>query len=157
MPKIDFEGQWHNQHGSDMELTVRKNRVTGVYRTRVGAPGDAEEFDLLGFCAGDLLSFTVNFGKYGSLTAFAGQNTEDDRGERIDMFWHLAKDVRDGSEPDQMWAALLTGMDVFRRGAAPAGQKRQTLMRRPSSPIRPVEIEPQEEDDADADDTATAH
>jgi hypothetical protein len=152
MPKIDFEGQWYNQHGSDMELTVKKGKVTGVYRTRVGAPGDAEEFDLVGFCSGDLLTFTVNFGKYGSLTAFAGQNTEDDKGERIDMFWHLVKDVRDGSEPDQMWAALLTGMDVFRRGAPPAQLNLQSVMRRPSSPIRPVEIDADPEE-ADTDES----
>ena len=84
-----------------MTLKVRADgRITGKYRTGVGAPTPAEEFPLIGFVAGDLISFTVNFGKYGSLTSWAGQHTRNKAGtEEIFTQWYLAKNVPDQQEP----------------------------------------------------------
>jgi hypothetical protein len=113
---VDFSGKWRNQLRSEMELTVKGNKVTGKYRTGVGLPTPAEEFDLTGFCSGDLLAFVVNFGKFGSLTAWAGQHTIDDVGQgQIRTMWHLAKNVKDEDEPSELWAAVLSGADVFFR------------------------------------------
>jgi hypothetical protein len=116
VPQVDFNGKWNNQHGSEMTLHVQQGRVSGKYRTGVGAPGPTEEFDLAGFCSGDLIAFTVNFGKYGSLTAWVGQVAGEPPDERIQTLWHLAKNVEDPNEPKQLWAGVLTGADIFARG-----------------------------------------
>ena len=113
----DFEGTWYNQHGSEMLLRVESNgKLTGKYKTKVGAPGDEEEFDLSGFVSDDLIAFTVNFGKYGSLTSWAGQMTEENGADRrIDTLWHLSQNIKDTEEPEKLWASILSGCDVFQR------------------------------------------
>jgi hypothetical protein len=117
MPLFDFDGRWYNQHGSHMDIQVDSDGdVVGKYTTAVGAPGDEEEFSLVGFAAEDQLSFAVNFGKYASLTAWAGQASEDsDNNAVIITFWHLTKNIPDPSEPENQWATVLTGSDVFKR------------------------------------------
>lgn len=115
-PTIDFSGKWKNELKSEMELQVSASgSVTGLYRTGVGNPGPAEEFDLVGFASGDLVSFTVNFGKYGSLTSWVGQHSTDGQGGYIQTMWHLAKNVTDDKEPANLWGAVLTGSDTFRK------------------------------------------
>jgi len=99
-----------------MELSVSENSITGIYKTNVGTPQPTEEFSLVGFVTGDLITFTVNFGKYGSLTAWAGQHTEPTPGEFvIKALWHLAKNIPDADEPDDLWSAVLAGANNFRR------------------------------------------
>ncbi len=115
-PTVDFDGRWYNQHKSYMELRVDKQgRVTGEYTTMVGAPGNEEVFPLVGHAADDQVSFAVNFGKYGSLTAWVGQQTEVDGDATIVTFWHLTKNISDPQEPKNQWASILTGSDVFAR------------------------------------------
>ena len=115
-PNVDFEGIWENTLGSQMELSVQGNAVTGIYRTNVGAPEPTEEFSIVGFATGDLISFTTNFGKYGSLTAWVGQHTEVAAGQyEIRTMWHLARNVPDHEEPDDLWSATLAGANVFTR------------------------------------------
>jgi hypothetical protein len=94
---VNFSGKWHNQHCSEMELTIGPNgSLTGIYSTGVGAPTPAEHFPLVGFVADDQISFTVNFGSYGSLTAWVGQLTADAAGnEFLETFWHLTENVAD--------------------------------------------------------------
>jgi hypothetical protein len=135
-PSVDFDGTWHNQHGSKMELKVSKaGAVTGLYATGVGAPGKEEWFDLVGWASEDQIAFTVNFGKYGSLTAWVGQQTQDASGDaRIVTFWHLTKNVEDVEEPKKLWATVLTGSDVFTR-TAPSAEMVARLLRRPSHPV----------------------
>ena len=112
----DFEGTWYNQHGSEMILKVKDGAIAGTYATKVGTPGDEEQFALCGFVSGDLLSFTVNFGKYGSLTSWVGQLAgEDTNSRRIDTMWHLTQNIKDPDEPEQLWASVLSGCDVFTR------------------------------------------
>jgi hypothetical protein len=115
-PSVNFNGKWRNDLHSEMDLSVDgAGAVTGVYRTGVGSPSPTEEFDLVGFASGDLLSFTVNFGKYGSLTSWAGQHTIVGGAERIKTMWLLARNVEDANEPAAIWGAILTGADTFRR------------------------------------------
>lgn len=117
-PSVDFEGRWENELGSEVELSISGNRLSGVYRTNVGSPEPTEEFDLCGFVTGDVISFTVNFGKYGSLTAWVGQHTEIRPGEyTINTLWHLAKNVPDHDEPKDLWSAVLAGGNSFHRPA----------------------------------------
>jgi len=115
-PSVDFEGTWENLLGSQMEISVDENKLSGVYRTKVGAPTPSQEFELVGFVSGDLITFTVNFGKFGSLTAWAGQHTEVRSGEfEIRTLWHLTKNTEDSEEPEEMWASVLAGANSFSR------------------------------------------
>ncbi len=111
----NFEGTWKNQLSSDMTLTVVDGKVTGKYRTGVGAPTPAEEFELVGFTTCDQISFTVNFGKYGSLTSWVGQHTTDGGKEVIKTMWLLSENVPDSEEPKKLWGSVLTGADNFVR------------------------------------------
>jgi hypothetical protein len=136
-PSVDFDGTWFNQHGSKMELQVDDDTgaVNGRYTTAVGAPGKEEWFLLVGFASEDQISFTVNFGKYGSLTSWVGQQTLDSaKNARIITFWHLTKNVSDQEEPKKMWATVLTGSDVFTRNA-PLSAAVAALLMRPSHPV----------------------
>ena len=117
-PVVNFSGTWNNKLGSTMELEVDAHgNVTGMYRTAVGAPGKYEEFPLRGFTNGDLISFVVNWGRYGSMTAWVGQQTADTGGsdERIETLWHLAKNVSERNENNSLWGAFLTGTNTFTR------------------------------------------
>jgi hypothetical protein len=116
VPTVDFNGKWNNQHGSEMTLHVQQGGVSGKYRTGVGAPKPTEEFDVTGFCAGDVIAFTVNFGKYGSLTAWVGQVAGEPPNEILQTLWHLARNIQEQEEPDQLWEGVLAGADTFVRG-----------------------------------------
>jgi hypothetical protein len=115
-PSVDFNGKWRNELHSEMNLKVdTKGNVSGKFKTGVGVPSPDEEFDLAGFASVDLLSFTVNFGKYGSLTSWAGQHTIEDGTEVIKTLWLLARNVKDQDESADLWGAILTGYDNFQR------------------------------------------
>jgi hypothetical protein len=70
---------------------------------------------LLGFASDDLISFTVNFGKYGSLTSWVGQLAGTGATETIKTLWHLARNVADTDEPTKLWGSILAGADDFTR------------------------------------------
>lgn len=114
---VDFSGKWKNNLKSDMTLAIdASGKVTGKYRTGVGNPTPAEEFDLVGFATGDLLSFTVNFGQYGSLTSWVGQLTKDAQGvDQIKTMWLLSRNIADPDEDAGLWGSVLTGADFFFR------------------------------------------
>lgn len=114
---VNFNGRWCNSLGSVMEVQADVNGdLSGIYRTGVGQPEPTDPFDLTGFVTGDLIVFCVNFGRFGSLTAWTGQHTRNEQGnEVIRTLWHLAKNVKDELEPDQLWAAILAGANDFRR------------------------------------------
>ena len=115
--KVDFSGVWRNQRGSSMELSIDdRGRLSGTFRTVVGAPSGQESFPLCGFVQGDLIAFTVNFGVHESVTAWAGQHTIVGGRERIETLWHLAKNIPDADEERSLWAAVLAGADSFERG-----------------------------------------
>lgn len=128
IPNPDFNGPWYNELHSEMQLTVGADRkLTGRYRTGAGAPKPDEWFPLTGFVSGDLIVFTVNFGKYASLTAWAGQVAGDPPNERIQTLWHLARNIPDPKEPDELWEGLLAGADVFTRQPPPAPARTRRL------------------------------
>ncbi len=114
-PSVNFDGTWKNELTSDMTIKVTAGKVTGKYRTGVGDPTPAEEFDLVGFAAGDQISFTVNFSKYGSLTSWVGQHTMEGGIGVIKTMWLLSRNVADPDEPKNLWGSVLTGYDNFVR------------------------------------------
>ncbi|WP_435103449.1 avidin/streptavidin family protein [Arhodomonas sp. AD133] len=116
-PTVRFDGIWINKLGSEMSISVEGNTLSGSYRTAVGAPGHYENFPLIGFVNGDLIGFVVDWGKYGSMTSWAGQytNADDNTGERIETMWYLVNNVAEKDEPDGPWNATLSGSNVFTR------------------------------------------
>ena len=130
---VDFSGKWHNQHGSEMTLTVAPDgKVTGTFHTGVGSPSPPEGFPLVGFVCGDLIAFSVNFGKYQSVTAWTGQHTIEDGVEAIESMWHLAINIEERAEKDWLWSGIRSGADTFHRGPGP-GTRRSKLA--PSHPL----------------------
>ena len=114
--KVDFSGCWKNQRGSSIELDVDdRGRVSGTFRTAVGAPSPEESFPLCGIAQGDLIAFSVGFGVHESVTAWAGQHTIVGGCERIETLWHLARNIADEDEDRALWSAILTGCDSFER------------------------------------------
>lgn len=137
---IDFSGTWHNQHGSQLNLTIGDGgRVTGAFHTAVGTPSPAEGFPLAGFVLGDLITFSVSFGRYQSVTAWTGQHTVEDGVEKIDSMWHLAVNIEDREEKDWLWAGIRAGADVFLRGPAPKQTRRRKVA--PSHPLGRLKLQ----------------
>ena len=116
-PQVDFAGKWKNELGSEMELSVSGSKLTGTYRTGVGAPGNTEEFAISGVVNGDLIAFVVSWEKYGSASAWVGQQTADDGGsnERIETKWQLVENIAESAEKRSLWGSTTTGSDVFTR------------------------------------------
>ena len=113
----NFNGRWINDLGSTMVLSVSNTgTVTGKYKTAVGSPTANEEFDVVGFASGDLITFSANFGRYGSLTSWAGQLTEDANGSAVlRTLWLLTENVPDAEEPAKLWGSILAGANNFTR------------------------------------------
>jgi hypothetical protein len=116
-PNITFTGKWRNELGSIMELIVKGDRVEGKYHTAVGAPGQMEQFDIVGVVNGDLISLVVNWGVYGSVTAWVGEQTADAGGgnERIVTMWQMVNNISEEQEKSSLWGAFMTGSDIFNR------------------------------------------
>jgi len=113
---FNFFGRWRNQHGSEMNLTkFEDGKVSGTFRTGVGAHEPGEVHLLTGFVAGGLISFTVNFGKYDTLTSWTGQHNQIDGHDHIETMWHLARTIPENGRHDRLWAGVWTGSDTFNR------------------------------------------
>ncbi|MDX7902465.1 avidin/streptavidin family protein [Acinetobacter baumannii] len=114
--EINFLGEWVNELGSTLIIKSANNQqITGEYKTAKGAPTPTESFPLVGFISGDLISFTVNFGIYGSLTSWVGQHTIEKAKEVIKSTWVLAKNIKDEDEDKNIWGSVLTGSNSFTR------------------------------------------
>lgn len=114
---VNFNGKWINDLGSTMTLVVSSaGVVSGKYKTAVGSPTADEEFDVVGFASGDLITFSANFGRYGSLTSWAGQLTESADGSALlKTLWLLTENVPDAEEPTKLWGSILAGANNFTR------------------------------------------
>jgi hypothetical protein len=112
----DFNGKWHNQNGSEMELSVGADgRVSGWFRSAVGAVRPDRAYPLVGWCSGDLIAFCVSFESAG-VASWAGQHTQSGALEKIETLWHLAQDIPAPSERDWLWSGVRAGADHFVRG-----------------------------------------
>ena len=130
---IDLNGKWHNQHGSEMVLeTGPDGRIEGTFKSGTGLAKPSDVCRITGFAAGDLVTFSVDFGKFGSLTAWTGHVTEE-RGEaHIHAVWHMTIATPTPASTE-VWKGVWTGSDVFSRGPAP--RRETTLVRLPSHPV----------------------
>jgi hypothetical protein len=116
LPTVDFSGKWYNQRGSEMDLIVNGSIITGTYKTKVGSPDEHDLFYLTGFATEDLISFTVNFGHFGTLTSWAGQYAkEKDEPEMIHTCFVAAVDIKEALESRDIWGGVKVGSDFFQR------------------------------------------
>lgn len=100
----DSTQDYLNQAGSAMTLQISdKGEITGSYRTAIGC-GVGLERPLVGWKNGKAITFTVNFGKCGSLTSWVGHIQKN--GDIVTI-WTLAR----GGES---WDAKLTGTSTFK-------------------------------------------
>jgi len=107
-------GRWKNQMGSEMDLKVSGNDVTGTYTSASSAGGGPITGTLKGYVAGDLISFIVLW-PGGSMTAWTGQLVDDEDVPRIKTLWHLVTDIPDAQEPTRLWTSTFAGADEFTR------------------------------------------
>lgn len=119
-PTCEFPvGMWSNQLGSTMIITSVDNvtrLVTGCYCSPSGTA--SEWFRLTGFVNSqpflegqnnaNLISWVVQWGKFGSLTTWSGLCHEIPGSPSIDALWHLTR-----SNADQTWSHRLTDFDHF--------------------------------------------
>jgi len=127
---IDIEGTWYNQHGSRLELHADdEGHVDGWFHSGVGFDRPDERHRVEGCVRGDLISFHVDFGPHGTITAWTG-HVGLDRGEpAIHTLWHMA--VRGArSTGTTQWRGTWAGADTFHRQPAEAASAR-----RPSHPV----------------------
>ena len=112
----DFAGKWHNQNGSELELQLAGDgRVSGWFRSAVGAVPHDRSFPLTGWRSGDLIAFCVRFDTAG-VAAWSGQHTLSGGLEKLEALRHLAQDIPPQSEREWLWSAIRTGADHFVRG-----------------------------------------
>ena len=105
---MNFTGTWNNERGSQMVLDHHGNQIVGTYRTNVGSPEASETFALVGFAVETRITFTVDYSRYGSLTAWTGYVEEG----VLHTLWHLA---RRPEEPSEAWASVRAGAARFTR------------------------------------------
>lgn len=127
-PAPNWLGKWHNEMCSEMEIKsvdATTGLVAGTFKTGVGEASKTQVFPLTGYANGDLLTFSVNWGKpdtgkgSDSLTAWAGQHTIARDRELIRTMWDLARNVDNAKEQTDLWAGILAGSDGFLRGEVP--------------------------------------
>ncbi len=99
--------KFRNELGSimSMEFPVGGGLVTGTYKSGVSDPNT---YPLTGFVSGNVVTFTVNFTKEGSISAWAGQAVFNSVWE-IHTLWHLVEPTA----PADMWEDTFAGSDVF--------------------------------------------
>lgn len=110
-----FSGTWINERGSLVHLVPNNGLLSGYYRTNLGKPELGQRFPLTGFVDGDVITFSVNFSGFGSMTSWTGQLSVDDQGEYIRTLWHLTRDVDDDNEAAELWQSITAGASTFRR------------------------------------------
>lgn len=123
-PAAELVGTWQNDRGSVLvvDSVDADGHFHGAFRSGVGNVDPGAAFKVSGIANGDVVGFSVAFGKAGSVATWSGQLTRAaaESGaaeERLVTTWHLARDVADADEAAGLWASTLTGSDVFRRAA----------------------------------------
>jgi hypothetical protein len=94
---------WVNELGSTMSANIDSTgAITGTYTTAVGC-GVGEKRAITGFCNGHAVTFSVNWGKCASTTAWSG--TYD--GGQLQTLWQLVL----AKKPE--WDSIVSGADTF--------------------------------------------
>ena len=111
---MDFSGDWWSNRCALATLVEQGSLLSGVYIPSFGLEA-GRKLPLTGFRSGlDLISFVVNFGSNGPITAWAGQHAVEGKTEKIITQWHMTIDVPDEDEAT-VYKSITTGADVFVR------------------------------------------
>jgi hypothetical protein len=112
--QFDFSGHWVNELKSYMDLTVTGSDVSGKYVSAVSETGGpTPPFPLRGSVAGDLISFTVNWGE--AITTWVGHGVMSNGAPQILTLWHLVLTIQDETNPQEQWKTVMAGADEFTR------------------------------------------
>ena len=112
---INFSGDWWNNRCGVATLVEQGSVLSGVYIPSSGLEA-GQKLPLTGFRSGtDLISFVVNFGSDGPITAWAGQHTVEEGTEKIITEWYMTVDVPDEKERTELYRSIWAGSDVFVR------------------------------------------
>lgn len=116
-----IDGSWKNERGSIVVLRSVGSQLNGTYRTAGGKPSFSHEFDLVGVTNGDLISFSVAWIGFDSLTTWVGRYEQDS--DTIYTLWHLVRSHDDACDetgvriraPVELWKAFNTQASRFTR------------------------------------------
>jgi len=75
--------------------------------------GTNAAISLQGSVAGDLISFTVNWGE--TITTWIGHGVVDNGAPGILTLWHLVLTIPDETDPQKQWKTVMAGADEFVR------------------------------------------
>jgi hypothetical protein len=119
-------GTWHNENGSELRLEVGPaGRLSGRFVPGVGF-GAGEPFEVTGFATGHLVTFSVCFGKYDSLTSWVGHLIDDAGAPALKTLWQMSVEVPHADRKEQRWKGIWSGADEFRPGAPPSERRKDS-------------------------------
>lgn len=132
---VSVSGIWHNEHGSEIELTVLEGgRVAGRFRAGTGLARGGPASDLVGFTSGNLIAFAVDFGDLGSLTSWTGHVVTEGGVVCIHTNWTMCVELP-RNDAEDLWRGTWVGADRFDPGPAPEAGTRKEPTRQPSHPM----------------------
>jgi len=115
----NLKGNWVNQLGSTLSIVTidsTTNAITGTYQSPSGTSG--QKFALSGWINhlkpkpkqdnAQVISFSVQWGTYGSITSWTGYCKEQAGKPTIKTLWHLVS-----SNSQYTWDHILTNSDIF--------------------------------------------
>lgn len=112
--QFDFSGHWVNELKSYMDLSISGNDVAGKYVSAVSDPeGPTPPLPLRGSVAGDLISWTVNWGE--AITSWIGHGVTENGRPQILTLWQLVLTIPDETDPEEQWKTIMSGADAFWR------------------------------------------
>ncbi len=98
-----------------MDLSIDGDSVTGIYRAVFKKNGRYEDFPLVGYRHGVLITFSVSFGRHASVASFTGQHHTAHGMESIEAAWMLTEKVIKAKHEPGPVGEVLTGTTEFRR------------------------------------------
>lgn len=121
MTKDQIQGTWYNQHGSRLKLECSDSgQLHGTFASASGlAAKSVEPSEVTGFFSDRLVSFTCNFGRYQSLTAWTGHLVNEEDEPVLETQWQMVVGVPSPNAPDELWRGTWVGSDLFVREEKP--------------------------------------
>jgi hypothetical protein len=102
----NFPGIWENPLGSTVTFEVTGNFLNGIFVSGEGGGGP-----IMGFVAGNLIAFSVNFATTG-ITAWVGELVTINNVDTITALWQMTTTLPSDNEPT---GAIFAGSDTFVR------------------------------------------
>ncbi len=117
MPDLpfNFTGIWRNEQNSEMTIhTDEKGNLSGSYASAAES-GVRSTHALTGFVNGDLIGFTVDFGRGHMVCCWTGHAVSEFGSESIVTQWNLVKRLDGEDFALETWGATHCGSNIFKR------------------------------------------